>query len=133
MLFSLLPGCAGAEPGTPFPPEGPAQPQAVAVARTALAGDTYGADGRWYQASLPLGRTALLMRVESGTFCGDAGCPVAVLLQGPQGWSAGWNGISGGKGRVLSGAHHGLRDILLYRPGGQRVLAFDGHAYVERR
>ena len=131
LLSLLLPGVSAAAPGTAAGVEGPAPPQAIAVARVALAGEMYGTDGAWTQASLPIGRNALLMRVQSGAFCGDAGCPAAVLLQAPGGWSAVWTGMSAGNARVLASTHHGLRDIAVAGRTGYSVLRFDGHTFVE--
>ena len=131
LLVVTLPRVSAAAPGTAAGVEGTASPQAVSVARTALAGEMYGADGAWTQASLPIGRVALLMRVQSGAFCGDIGCPAAVLLQAPGGWSAVWTGMSAGNARVLASAHHGLRDIAVAGRSGYSVLRFDGRTFVE--
>ncbi len=130
VFLVCFPVVAAAATGTPFPAPGAAQPQPVAVAKVALADEMYGADGNWSQASLPLGEPALLMRVQSGAFCGDVGCPTAVLVKGRSGWSAAWTGMSAGTGSVLASAHHGLHDIAFNVRSGQIVLRFDGHAYV---
>ena len=131
LLSSFVALSAAAAPGTPFPAPRPAEAKAVAVAKAALAGEMYGADGTWSQASLPLGRAALVMRVESGQFCGDVGCPMAVLLRAAGGWTVAWTGMGAAKGSVLASVHNGLHDIALNAQHGQFVLRFDGRAYVE--
>jgi hypothetical protein len=131
LFSSFLALAAAAAPGIPFPAPRPAETKALAVAKAALAGEMYGADGTWSQASLPLGRTALLMRVGSGQFCGDVGCPMAVLLRAPGGWTVAWTGMGAAKGSVLASVHNGLHDIALNSRHGQFILRFDGRAYVE--
>lgn len=131
MLASVVAISAAAAPGIPFPAPRPAEAKAVAVAKAALAGEMYGADGTWSQASLPIGRPALVMRVESGQFCGDVGCPMAVLLRAPGGWTAAWIGMGAAKGSVLASVHNGLHDIALNGQQGQFVLRFDGRGFVE--
>ena len=131
LAIVCLPLLAAAAPGIPSGVEGVAQSQAIAVAKTALAPEMYGADGTWSQSSLAIGKKALLMRVQSGQFCGDVGCPTAVLVQTTGGWSTAWTGMSAGKARVLASTHHGLHDIAIAARGGYLALRFDGHSFVE--
>ena len=129
----VLPVLVAAAPGTTFTKEGLASPDAAAVGRKALAYEMYGQDGTWLQTPLPVGSPALLVRVESGAFCGDVGCPTAVLVRTRGGWSTAWTGMASGIGTVLASEHHAARDIALGMRNGYLTLVYDGRKYVEAR